>query len=96
MLSDLCLPHVSGRLQSVSPPPLCLLIGLHSTGCKCKLINFNQCNLRVYIEDQHFCGHASCLPPSVRRNFVLCPRESLLKFGVPWVKKRLRNNVLNK
>jgi hypothetical protein len=33
---DSCLPRVRGRLRSVSPSPI-LLIGLHSTGCKCKL-----------------------------------------------------------
>jgi hypothetical protein len=35
--SDLSLPHVRGRLRSVSPSPS-LLIDLHSTGCKCKFM----------------------------------------------------------
>jgi hypothetical protein len=29
--------------------PSFLLVGLHSIGCKCKLINFNQYDLRIYI-----------------------------------------------
>jgi hypothetical protein len=34
-------------------------------------------------------------PLSVRLNFVVFPQEPLLKLGVPWVKKKLRNTVLD-
>jgi hypothetical protein len=67
-------------------------VTLHSIRCKCKLVNFNQCNLMV---TRIVCGHVVLYPMSVRRNSVVCPHESLLKLGVPWVKKRFRNTVLN-
>jgi hypothetical protein len=69
-------------------PPL-LLIGNHSIGSKRKLINLNQYNLRVYVQDPHFLLPRIVLYPlSVRRNFVVCHHESLLKFGVPWAKEK--------
>jgi hypothetical protein len=68
--------------------PQFLLIVLHSIGYKCKLINFNQYNLRAYLYDLNFLWSRIVLYPlSVRQNFVVCPCEPLLKLGVPWVKK---------
>jgi hypothetical protein len=43
-------------------PPF-LLIGLHSIGFKCKLINFNQYNLRFYIQDLNFFAAMYCFAP---------------------------------
>jgi hypothetical protein len=63
-------------------PPY-LLTGLHSIGCKCKLINFNQYDLgSVFLWP-----HILLYPLSVRRNFVMCLHKTLLKFVVMWVKK---------
>jgi hypothetical protein len=41
--------HVYAVGYEVYHHPPFALIGLHSIGCKGKLINFNQFNLRVYI-----------------------------------------------
>jgi hypothetical protein len=69
-------------------PPV-LLKALHSIICKCKLINFSQYKLRVYLQDPHYMLWPRiimyCL--SVRQNFV-----PLLRFGVPWVKRKVAEN----
>jgi hypothetical protein len=76
--------------------PQFLLTGLHSIGCKCKLINLNHCDLRVYKQDPHFLWPRSVLYVfSVRRNFVVCPQESLLKLGVSWVKSLQNTDVVH-
>jgi hypothetical protein len=45
----ICALHMYAVGHEVYHNPPFLLIGLHSIGCKCKLINFSQYNLRVYI-----------------------------------------------
>jgi hypothetical protein len=76
----------------VSHHPSFSLIEVHSIGCKHKLINFNRYNLRIYIQDPHFLWPRIVFYPLyVRRNFMVCPHKPMLKLGVPWLKKRLRN-----
>jgi hypothetical protein len=68
-----------------------LQIGLHGTGCKCKLTNFNQHNLTIYTSIRILLWpHIVLYPLSVKQNSVACPHVPLLILGVPWVKS-LRN-----
>jgi hypothetical protein len=74
--------------------PQFLLIRLHSIGSKCKLINFNQYNLRVYTQNTHFLWRSIALytlPAGL--NLVACPQEPLFQLGVPWERKCCRTHV---
>jgi hypothetical protein len=39
------------------------------------------------VQDLHFVATYCYVSISVRKNFVVCPQEPLIKLGVPWVKK---------
>jgi hypothetical protein len=52
----------------------------------------------LYVESASFVathlGYCSVgYPLFARQSYVVCPYETLLKFGVLWVKKRLRNTA---
>jgi hypothetical protein len=70
--------------------PQFLLIGLHAIGCKRKLFNFNQCNLKIYISDQHFCAHVSFCNTFRKVKFCGVPSGAIVKVGCAAGKKRLR------
>jgi hypothetical protein len=78
---NMCLPHVGYEVYH--HPPFSL-IGLHSIACKCKLINFNHHNFRVNKISAFFVAMHCFVPPSRRRNFVVCSHEPLLTLGVLW------------
>jgi hypothetical protein len=67
-------------------PPV-LLMGIHSTGCKCKLINYNEYNLRVYIYISHFYGHVLFCAHYLKAKLCGVPSRAILKLGVPCVKR---------
>jgi hypothetical protein len=82
----ICLLHVRGRLRSVSPSPI-VTTGLHSIGYKYKLINFNQCSLRVYT----YCFAS----PFRKAKFCGVPSRANVKVGCAVGKRKLRNTALN-
>jgi hypothetical protein len=74
-------------------PPY-LLIGLHGTGCKCKLINLNQYNLRVYIGPAYFVA-TYFVPPFREAKFCDVPSLVIIKVGCAVGKKRLRKTDIH-
>jgi hypothetical protein len=85
LFAPICAFHMYTVGCEVYYHPSLLLIGLHTIVSKCKLINFNQYNLKVYTYDPHFWPRIAVYLLSVRRNFVVCLHETLLKLGVPGV-----------
>jgi hypothetical protein len=91
---DLCLTHVRGRLRSASPSPF-LLTGLHSIGCKCKLINFNQYDLRLYTGSAFLVAMYCFVPTFQKEKFCGVSSGAIVEVGCAAFKKRLRNTVLD-
>jgi hypothetical protein len=73
--------------------PPCVQIGLHNIGCKCKLINFNLCNLRIYIEDPHFLWSHCFLPPLYKDKFCGVPSRATVKVRCVVGKKKMWNSA---
>jgi hypothetical protein len=75
---------------------LFLLIHLHSIGCKHKLFNFNQYNLRIYIEDQQFFVDRYCFVPSfLKAKFYGVPSRDIVKVGHAVGKRRFWNTAID-
>jgi hypothetical protein len=82
----------AGGYEVYHHPPF-LLIGLHSIGCKCKVISFNQRNEGVYTHDQHsLLPHIVLYPLSVRIFFCGVPAGASVKVGCAVGKQRVGNS----
>lgn len=49
LFHPICAFHVQAEGYEVYHHPPFLLLCLHTTGCKCKMMNFNQFNFRIHI-----------------------------------------------
>jgi hypothetical protein len=84
LFAPICVLHVYAVGYEVHARPPFLLIGFHSIGCQCTLINFSQYKARVYIQVSHF------LWPLFRK--AKCcgvPSRTILKVGCAMGKKKV-------
>jgi hypothetical protein len=70
-----------------------LLIGLHSTGYKGKLIIFNQYNLSISYRICVFVATYCFLPYFLKAKFWGVPSRTIVKVGCAVGKNRLRNTA---
>jgi hypothetical protein len=81
LFAPICAFHMYAVGYEVNHHPPFSVRRLHITGCKCKLINFNQYNLRVCIYAFFFVATYSFVPPFRKAKFRGVPSRAMVKFG---------------